>query len=180
MTPRLKCRGSSYSIKYPEPGSRLVTWNINVPSLAHVSAWQTFTFTFIESFSSSFGSCECVVYDKDCHQDGQDDENGNHHHDHGQDTFSRRSLSSDSPFHFHVNFHFQSSVDPTSWSVIVPLDLAPGHFPASAKSPQAKYEHCNALFTMPSMNIVSKRTLALEDFDILLFFSSVLASSMIE
>ena len=40
MTPRLKCRGSSYSIKYPEPGSRLVTWNINVPSLAHVSAWQ--------------------------------------------------------------------------------------------------------------------------------------------
>ena len=127
------------------------------------------TFTFTESFSSSFGSCECVVYDKDCHQDGQDDENGNHHHDHGQDTFSRRSSSSDSPFHFHVNFHFQSSVDPTSWSVIVPLDLAPGHFPASAKSPQAKYEHCNALFTMPSMNIVSKRTLALEDFDIFVF-----------
>ena len=78
-------------------------------------------------------------------------------------------------------------MDPTSWSVIVPLDLAPGHFPASAKSPQAKYEcivynakyeHCNALFTMPSMNIVSKRTLALEDFDIFVF--SVLASSLIE
>ena len=56
--------------------------------------------------------------------------------------------------------------------MIVPLDLAPGHFPSSAKSPQAKYEHCNALFTMftmPSMNIVSKRTLALEDFDIFVF-----------
>ena len=164
MTLRLKCRGSSYSIKYPEPGSRLVTWNINVPSLAHVSAWQTFT--FIESFSSSFGSCECVVYDKDCHQDGQDDENGNHHHDHGQDTFSHGSLSSDSPFHFHVNFHFQSSVDPTSWSVIVPLDLAPGHFPASAKSPQAKYE---CIVYNAKYEHCFKENPALEDFDIFVF-----------
>ena len=36
-SPRLQCRGASYSVKYPEPGSRLASWNINVPSLAHVS-----------------------------------------------------------------------------------------------------------------------------------------------
>ena len=34
---RLECRGASYRIKYPEPGSRLASWNINVPSLDHVS-----------------------------------------------------------------------------------------------------------------------------------------------
>jgi len=34
---KLKCRGASYSIKYPEPGSRVATWSINVPSLAHSS-----------------------------------------------------------------------------------------------------------------------------------------------
>ena len=35
-TLRLECRGASYRIKYPEPGSRLASWNINVPSLDHV------------------------------------------------------------------------------------------------------------------------------------------------
>ena len=43
-------------------------------------------------------------------------------------------------WHFHrpILFHFQSSVDPSAWSVIVLLDLAPGHFPSTAKSTQAK------------------------------------------
>jgi len=61
----LQCSGASFSVSYPDPGSRIVFWNLNVPKLAH------------------------------------------------------------------------SSVDPSSWSVTVFLDLVQGYFPSSAKSLQA-------------------------------------------